>query len=76
MRSTLLVRMLFGTVAGAATLGFCIVPASAAPSTTPAGYVGACNMLVSGSGMANAMSVDNPNGTTGMFRAVAASDCS
>lgn len=58
--------------------------AAAAPSPTPNGYVGACNMLASwpglgprngvgvqpGGGMELAMSVDNPNGNEGMFNAV------
>lgn len=53
---------------------------SAAPGPTPAGLTGACNMLqawgvgVQG-GMANAMSVDNPNGNAGMWRAVDVSGC-
>jgi len=56
--------------------------AAAAPSPTPSGWVGACNMVVSwpglgvqnpngvgvqpGGGMENAMTVDNPNGNDGM----------
>jgi len=54
---------------------------SAAPSPTPAGYTGACNMLQSWAvgaqgGMENAMSRDNPNGNDGMWRAVDVSGCS
>jgi hypothetical protein len=49
--------------------------ASAGPSPTPSGLTGACNMLASwgagaNGGMANAMSVDNPNGNAGMWTAV------
>lgn len=55
-------------------------PVAAAPSPTPNGYCGALNMVEAwgvgaNGGMANAMSVDNPNGNDGMWRAVAASDC-
>ena len=51
---------------------------SAAPGTTPNGHTGACNMLQAWGvgeqgGMANAMSVNNPNGNLGMGRAVAES---
>ena len=51
---------------------------SAAPGPTPAGFTGACNMLQAWGvgargGMANAMSVNNPNGNLGMWRAVAES---
>lgn len=65
-----------------------IVPAgsaTAAPKPTPAGWIGACNMVVSwpglgvqnpngvgvqpGGGMQLAMTVDNPNGNAGMLRA-------
>ena len=60
------------------------VPALAAPSPTPNGWVGACNMNSSwpglspsngvavqpGGGMERAMTVDNPNGNAGMSRAV------
>lgn len=54
--------------------------ATAAPSQTPNGYCGALNMaqawgVGARGGMANAMSVDNPNGNDGMSRAVANSDC-
>jgi hypothetical protein len=58
--------------------------AQAAPSPTPNGWIGACNMNSSwpglspsngvavqpGGGMEHAMTVDNPNGNAGMFRAV------
>lgn len=54
--------------------------ATAAPSVTPAGFTGACNMLRSwpgvgpgvpdGRGMERAMTVDNANGNTGMWGAV------
>ena len=59
--------------------------AVAAPGPTPAGWVGACNMVVSwpglgvqnpngvgvqpGGGMELAMTVDNSNGNAGMLRA-------
>ncbi len=51
---------------------------SATPGPTPNGFTGACNMLQAWGvgargGMANAMSVDNPNGNVGMWRAVAES---
>ena len=60
---------------------------SAAPGPTPNGFTGACNMVASwpgagpgegvgvqpGGGMENAMSVNNPNGNLGMWRAVAES---
>ncbi len=54
--------------------------AAAAPSPTPNGYCGALNMaqawgVGARGGMANAMSVNNPNGNDGMFQAVANSDC-
>ena len=58
--------------------------AAAAPSETPIGFVGACNMVAAwpglgpaqgvgvqpGGGMEHAMTVDNPNGNDGMFNAV------
>ena len=58
-------------LAGTAALG----TASAGPSPTPSGLTGACNMLHAwgvgaNGGMANAMSVDNPNGNAGMWTAV------
>jgi hypothetical protein len=48
---------------------------SAAPGPTPNGWTGACNMVQAGGvgargGMANAMTVNNPNGNDGMNRAV------
>lgn len=47
--------------------------------TTPNGWVGACNMMLAGDGMANAMernTSQNTNGNEGMFRAVDRSgDC-
>jgi hypothetical protein len=50
--------------------------ATASTSPTPNGFCGAANMLVAwDTGMALAMSRDNPNGNIGMFRAVALSDC-
>lgn len=54
---------------------------SAAPGPTPGGFTGACNMLQSWGvdaqrGMENAMSVDDPNGNLGMWRAVDVSGCS
>lgn len=53
---------------------------SADPGPTPNGFTGACNMLVASdddpkNGMDHAMSVNNPNGNIGMFRAVANSGC-
>lgn len=58
-------------LAGTAAVG----TASAGPSPTPSGLTGACNMLQAwgagaNGGMANAMSVDNPNGDAGMWTAV------
>ena len=61
--------------------------AQAAPSPTPNGWVGACNMNSSwpgfspsngvavqpGGGMENAMTRDNEHGNAGMFRAIARS---
>jgi hypothetical protein len=58
--------------------------AAAAPGTTPNGFTGACNMVMSwpgvrvgngvgvqpGGGMERAMTVNNPNGNAGMNRAV------
>lgn len=76
MKSKLATGMLIGTFAVASALGSFALPASASPGQTPTGYTGACNMLVSGPGMVNAMSVNNANGDTGMFRAVAVSGCS
>ena len=63
---------------------------SAAPGPTPNGFTGACNMVASwpgagpgegvgvqpGGGMENAMTVNNPNGNLGMWRAVDVSGCS
>jgi hypothetical protein len=48
---------------------------SAAPGPTPNGWTGACNMVQAWGvgargGMANAMTVNNPNGNDGMNRAV------
>lgn len=68
------------TVAG--TLALCLASsAGIALAATPApgtGATGACNMLASwgagaNGGMAHAMSVDDANGNSGMFGAVAAS---
>lgn len=75
MKSTLMTRMALGMVAGGAVLSSFAVSASAAPSKTPAGYIGACNMLVSGPGMVNAMKAANPSGDAGMWGAVYASQC-
>jgi hypothetical protein len=76
------VLILAATVAAAVSVG---VATSAATPTTPGGYCGALNMLHAwpggganvpdGGGMQNAMTVDNANGNTGMFTAVAASAC-
>ena len=63
---------------------------SAAPGPTPNGFTGACNMMAAvsgygpaqgvgvqpGGGMENAMTVNNPNGNLGMWRAVDVSGCS
>lgn len=49
--------------------------ASAQTRLTPNGYCGARNMAMAGDGMANAMSRDNQNGSSGMHGAVAASSC-
>jgi hypothetical protein len=61
-------------------------PVSAAPSPTPNGFVGACNMLQSwpgvgpgvpaGGGMENAMNVDATQGNNGMSTAATASGAS
>ena len=62
---------------------------AAAPHETPIGFTGACNMRAAvsgygpgqgvgvqpGGGMQNAMTVDNPNGNLGMYRAVEVSGC-
>jgi|Tabmets5t2r1_1033131.scaffolds.fasta_scaffold71749_1 hypothetical protein len=69
----------------AATLTIFGGTAAAAPSPTPNGWIGACNMNVSwpglgvqnpngvgvqpGGGMERAMTVDNPNGNAGMIHA-------
>ena len=65
----------FGLVAVAAfTAGGAAATASTGP--TPNGFCGAANMLVAwDTGMALAMSRNNPNGNIGMFRAVAESGC-
>ncbi|MDA8202144.1 MAG: hypothetical protein M0Z49_05185 [Chloroflexi bacterium] len=54
-----------------ATLAFAGT-AAAAPSVTPAGWTGACNMINENAlpGMWNAMTHDNPNGSDGMWGAV------
>lgn len=59
----------------ASSAGVAFAATAPAPGT---GAVGACNMLAAwgagaNGGMAHAMSVDNANGNTGMFGAVAAS---
>ena len=70
---SMLVVLILATFTGSAAAG---------PNPTPAGWVGACNMVVSfpglgvqnpngvgvqpGGGMENAMTVDNPNGNDGM----------
>jgi hypothetical protein len=74
-------RLARGLVAG--TLALCLassasVALAATTSAPGTGATGACNMLASwgvgaNGGMANAMSVDNANGNTGMFGAVSAS---
>ena len=53
---------------------------SADPGPTPTGFTGACNMLLAWdedpkNGMDHAMSVNNPNGNTGMDLAVTNSGC-
>mgnify|MGYP001592701363 CR=1 FL=1 len=70
-------------VAGLVTLSLTAFAGSvsAAPGPTPNGFTGACNMLQAWGvgaqgGMANAMSVNNPNGNDGMWRAVDVSGCS
>lgn len=59
----------------ASSAGVALAATGPAPGT---GATGACNMLASwgvgaNGGMARSMSVDNANGNTGMFGAVAAS---
>ncbi len=47
--------------------------AAAAPGPTPNGWVGACNMMLAGDGMDNAMvrnTTQGTHGNDGMFRAV------
>jgi len=73
---SMLVVLILATLTGSAAAG---------PNPTPAGWVGACNMVNSwpglgvqnpngvgvqpGGGMENAMTVDNPNGNDGMATA-------
>jgi hypothetical protein len=77
------IRTRLARIMVAGTLALCLAGSAgvALAATAPApgtGATGACNMLASwgagaNGGMAHAMSVDNPNGNTGMFGAVAAS---
>jgi len=77
------IRTRLARVLVAGTLALCLASTAgvAFAGTAPApgtGATGACNMLAAwgagaNGGMANAMSVDNANGNTGMFGAVAAS---
>ena len=69
-------RVVFVTGLVMLCLGAFAGSVSAAPSPTPNGFTGACNMVQAWGvgaqgGMANAMSRDNPNGNLGMFHAVA-----
>ena len=74
--------ILAATAAAALTIG---VATSGATTETPNGYCGAANMLnawsvggvnaPNGGGMQNAMTVNNANGNSGMFGAVAATAC-
>jgi hypothetical protein len=80
-------RLRVVSVTGLVVLGLAVFAgsASAAPSETPNGWTGACNMMQAvseadggssvavkpGGGMVNAMTVNNPNGNAGMYRAVA-----
>ena len=75
-------RSRLALVSGVVVLSLTALPGvvSASPSPTPNGYCGAKNMVQAwgvgaNGGMARAMSVDNPNGNAGMFRAVANSAC-
>jgi|GEM_PF-6879470 hypothetical protein len=77
IRTRLARLVVAGTLAAclASSAGVALAATVAAPGT---GATGACNMLASwgagaNGGMAHAMSVDNANGNTGMFGAVAAS---
>ena len=71
-------RARLAVLAAVAVAAFTAGGAAATASTgpTPNGFCGAANMLVAwDTGMALAMSRNNPNGNTGMFRAVAVSGC-
>ncbi len=66
-------------VSVAVVAGLTIAAGTGSAATGPApgtGVTGACNMLLAGGGMANAMTKDvRGNGNAGMFGAVAASGC-
>jgi Spy/CpxP family protein refolding chaperone len=76
------VLILAATAAAALSVG---VATSAATTQTPNGYCGAANMINSwpggganvpdGGGMQNAMTVNNPNGNSGMSIAVGNTAC-
>jgi hypothetical protein len=86
MARHLTVRLSVLFVLVCAALALSSLAASAAPSPTPNGLIGACNMLQSwpgvgpgvpaGGGMENAMSSDAPQGNAGMATAAAASGAS
>jgi hypothetical protein len=68
----------FGLLTTLAVLSLAGFAGSASAATGPApgtGMTGACNMLLAGAGMANAMSRDNAQGNDGMYHAVAVSGC-
>ncbi len=67
-------RLLILAAALAAALSVGVATSGAAPET-PNGYCGAMNMSMAGAGMEHAMTVNNPNGSAGMFRAVDRSAC-
>jgi hypothetical protein len=77
MAKTLIARIVFVFMIGIAAVATSGATAAAASGPAPGtGLVGACNMLLAGAGMTNAMSRDNPQGNLGMFGAVDVSGCS
>jgi hypothetical protein len=69
------VLVLVSTVVAVGVAGFAGSASAATGSAPGTGYTGACNMLLAGAGMVNAMSQDNGQGNVGMYRAVAVSGC-
>jgi len=65
-------------IAATVALSASTLASSAAAASGPSpgtGSTGACNMLIAGAGMTNAMTSDNPQGNAGMYQAVAVSGC-